>query len=104
MLDGRTARVELTGLAFPGAIPLPGPASRASHAWHERIDEWAVDWDCGGGAFAPGWFAFRARRRRTLPLVSGPHAYATPGPHTIRVRAIDVFGNAWERHLVADVE
>lgn len=61
--------------------------------WCDDIDDWAVDWDFRNDTFIQGWAAYRARRERKLPLVSGPHACEGPGRYRTLVKGIDIFGN-----------
>jgi hypothetical protein len=80
-----TARVALTNFAIPDAEPLPG--------WADYIDYWAVDWDFRNDIFTQGWAAYRTRKEKNLPLISGPHTYEKAGGRRILVRVIDIFGN-----------
>jgi adenine-specific DNA-methyltransferase len=80
-----TARVALTNFAIPDAEPLPD--------WADYIDYWAVDWDFRNDIFTQGWAAYRTRKEKNLPLISGPHTYEKAGGRRILVRVIDIFGN-----------
>jgi adenine-specific DNA-methyltransferase len=70
--------------------------------WSDYIDYWAVDWDFQDGTFMQGWAAYRTRKERKLPLVSGVHAYQEAGNRRILVRVYDIFGN--ETNQAFDVE
>ncbi|HET6218643.1 MAG TPA: site-specific DNA-methyltransferase [Acidobacteriaceae bacterium] len=61
--------------------------------WSDYIDYWAVDWDSRSDTFVEGWAAYRTRKERKLPLVSGCYAYDESGRRRILVRVIDIFGN-----------
>ncbi len=82
-----TARVVLKGFVTSG------DASSTVKKWPDYIDYWAVDWDSQNATFTQSWAAYRTRKERKLPLVSGPHAYEKAGKHIILVRVIDIFGN-----------
>jgi adenine-specific DNA-methyltransferase len=82
-----TARVALTNFAIPHADP-----EEQRTTWSDYIDYWAVDWDFRN-TFTQGWAAYRTRKEKKLPLVSGPHTYEGAGMRRILVRVIDIFGN-----------
>jgi adenine-specific DNA-methyltransferase len=83
-----TARVALTNFTIPHVDP-----EDQRSCWSDYIDYWAVDWDFRSETFTQGWAAYRTRKDRDLPLVSGPHTYETAGERRILVRVIDIFGN-----------
>ena len=70
--------------------------------WSDYIDYWAVDWDSRSDTFVEGWAAYRTRKEKKLPLVSGSYAYDEAGRRRILVRVIDIFGN--ETRQAFDVE
>ncbi|MFN8473306.1 MAG: site-specific DNA-methyltransferase [Anaerolineae bacterium] len=84
------------------APPLPDESGKQGGALRERaaatpfdfIDYWAVDFEHQpGGPFKCHWQSYRTRKDRRL--VTQPDIgwrYSTPGPHTIAVKVIDVFG------------
>ncbi|MFN8496720.1 MAG: site-specific DNA-methyltransferase [Anaerolineae bacterium] len=82
--------------------PLPDVTAKQAAALHERavsapfdfIDYWAVDFEHRrGGPFACHWQSHRARKDRRLTTTTDiGWRYATPGPHTVAIKVIDVFG------------
>ena len=78
---------------------IPEAERRQAEAWSDYIDYWDVDWDSHNETFTPGWVGYRTRKDRNLPLVSGAHAYENAGSRSIRVRAIDIFGNETTQSL-----
>jgi adenine-specific DNA-methyltransferase len=88
-----TARVVLKGFVISDAERIPEEVRSKAEKWSDYIDYWDIDWDAQGDTFKPGWAAYRTRKDRELPLVSGSHAYENAGRHSILVRAIDIFGN-----------
>jgi adenine-specific DNA-methyltransferase len=91
--DPLTARVVLKGFVLSNPELIPQEVRSKAEKWSDYIDYWDVDWDAQNGAFMPGWAAYRTRKDRGLPLVSGSHAYENAGRRSILVRAIDIFGN-----------
>jgi hypothetical protein len=91
-----TARVLLKGFVLPDDV------RSTEKEWSDYIDYWAVDWDYQDHILTQGWTAYRTRRERKLPLVSGSHTYEKAGRHRILVRVIDIFGNDTRQEL--DVE
>ena len=71
--------------------------------WSDYIDYWAVDWDFRNDTFVQGWAAYRTRKERKLPLVSGAHPYENAGKRRILVRVIDIFGNDTRQAFDVDV-
>jgi DNA modification methylase len=71
--------------------------------WSDYIDYWAVDWDFQDGTFMQGWAAYRTRKERNLPLVSGIHTYEEAGNRRILVRVIDIFGNETNQALEVEI-
>jgi adenine-specific DNA-methyltransferase len=91
--DPLTARVVLKDFVISNPELIPEELRGKVEKWSDYIDYWDIDWDPQNGAFMPGWAAYRTRKDRDLPLVSGSHAYENVGRHSILVRAIDIFGN-----------
>jgi adenine-specific DNA-methyltransferase len=67
---------------------------RAVRSGFDFIDFWAVDFDWQPGQpFHHHWQDYRTRKDRSLKTVSQQgHVYDSPGPHTICVKVVDVFG------------
>ena len=91
--DPLTARVVLKGFVISNPESIPEEVRSKVEKWSDYIDYWDIDWDAQNDTFKPGWAAYRTRKDRVLPLVSGSHAYEKVGRHSILVRAIDIFGN-----------
>ena len=91
--DPLTARVVLKGFVISNPESIPEEVRSKVEKWSDYIDYWDVDWDPQNRAFKPGWAAYRTRKDRELPLVSGSHAYENAGTRSILVRAIDIFGS-----------
>ena len=72
--------------------------------WSDYIDYWAVDWDSQNSTFNQGWAAYRTRKERKLPLLSGLHSYGTAGRRRILVRVIDIFGNETNQAIDVDIQ
>jgi adenine-specific DNA-methyltransferase len=96
-----TARVALKDFVIlnPELIP---EAVRSE--WSDYIDYWAVDWDSQNSTFIQGWAAYRTRKERRLPLLSGLHSYETAGRRRILVRVIDIFGNETNQAIDLDIQ
>jgi DNA modification methylase len=88
-----TARVILKGFVISNPERIPQEVRSKAEKWSDYIDYWDIDWDAQSETFNPGWAAYRTRKDRELPLVSGSHAYENAGRHSILVRVIDIFGN-----------
>ena len=84
-------------------IPKSGRVRSEVKDWADYIDYWAVDWDFQPDVFAPSWATYRARRDRTLPLVSEPHVYERPGKYRALVKVVDIFGNEVAREVNVEV-
>jgi hypothetical protein len=97
--DPLTARVVLKGFLISNPESIPDAVRSNAEAWSDYIDYWDVDWDAQNETFMPGWMGYRTRKDRSLPLVSGTHAYENVGCRSILVRAIDIFGNETTRAL-----
>ena len=97
-----TARVVLKGFVISNPEWIPEEVRSKAEKWSDYIDYWDIDWDAQNDTFKPGWAAYRTRKDRALPLVSGSHAYENAGRRSILVRAIDIFGN--ETTQAFDVE
>jgi adenine-specific DNA-methyltransferase len=95
----RTARVTLKNFVILNTELIAGDLRSD---WSDYIDYWAVDWDSRSKTFVEGWAAYRTRKERKLPLVSGSYAYEEAGRRRILVRVIDIFGN--ETRQAFDVE
>jgi adenine-specific DNA-methyltransferase len=91
--DPLTARVVLKDFVISNPELIPEELRGKVEKWSDYIDYWDIDWDPQNGAFMPGWAAYRTRKDRDLPLVSGSHAYENVGRHSSLVRAIDIFDN-----------
>ena len=92
-LDDLAVQVALTEFVILNPELIPEDVRGKVKTWSEYIDYWAVDWDFQDGTFMQGWAAYRTRKERKLPLVSGVHAYEEAGNRRILVRVIDIFGN-----------
>ncbi|MFN8485729.1 MAG: site-specific DNA-methyltransferase [Anaerolineae bacterium] len=94
--------------------PLPDATAKEGAALRERaaaapfdfIDYWAVDFERQvGGPFRSQWQSYRTRKGRRLATATDiGWRYATPGPHTIAVQVIDVFGIATLTTLTLDCD
>jgi adenine-specific DNA-methyltransferase len=91
--DHLTVQVALSDFVILHPELLPEDVRGRVKTWSDYIDYWAVDWDFQDAVFMQGWAAYRTRKERKLPLVSGAHSYAEAGNYNILVRAIDIFGN-----------
>jgi hypothetical protein len=100
--DRLTARVVLKGFVLSNPESIPQEVRSRAEKWSDYIDYWDIDWDPQKEIFMSGWAAYRTRKDRELPLVSGSHAYENAGRRSILVRAIDIFGN--ETTQVLEVE
>ncbi len=90
--DHLTMQVTLTDFVILNPELVSEDARGRVKTWSDYIDYWAVDWDFQSDTFTQGWAAYRTRKERKLPLVSGAHPYEEAGNHSILVRAIDIFG------------
>jgi adenine-specific DNA-methyltransferase len=91
--DHLTVQVALSDFVILHPELLPEDVRGRVNAWSDYIDYWAVDWDFQDAVFMQGWAAYRTRKERKLPLLSGVHSYEEAGNYAILVRAIDIFGN-----------
>jgi adenine-specific DNA-methyltransferase len=91
--DPFTVRVVLKGFVISNPESIPQEVRSKAEKWSDYIDYWDIDWDPQNDTFMPGWAAYRTRKDRALPLVSGSHAYENAGRRSLHVRAIDIFGN-----------
>jgi adenine-specific DNA-methyltransferase len=91
--DHLTVQVALSNFVILHAELLPEDVRDRVKTWSDYIDYWAVDWDFQDAVFMQGWAAYRTRKERKLPLVSGVHSYEEAGNYKILIRAIDIFGN-----------
>ena len=91
--DHLTVQVALSNFVILHTELLPEDVRDRVETWSDDIDYWAVDWDFQDAVFMQGWAAYRTRKERKLPLVSGVHSYEEAGNYKILVRAIDIFGN-----------
>jgi adenine-specific DNA-methyltransferase len=96
-----TARVALKDFVILNPELVPEAERRE---WSDYIDYWAVDWDSQNSTFIQGWAAFRTRKERKLPLLSGLHSYETAGRRRILVRVIDIFGNETNQAVDLDIQ
>jgi adenine-specific DNA-methyltransferase len=99
-----TVRVILRDFVIPNAESISEDVRRRVKTWPDYIDYWAVDWDFQNSAFVQGWGAYRTRKDRTLPLISGSHAYEEGTKHRILVRVVDIFGNDTSRAFDLEVD
>jgi hypothetical protein len=94
----QTVDVKLTkfmpSLAEVPSKELDALKERAIKSGFDFIDFWAVDFEWHEGKpFEHHWQDYRTRKDRSLRTVSeAAHTYAKPGPHTICVKVVDVFG------------
>jgi adenine-specific DNA-methyltransferase len=102
-LDHLTIQVALTDFVILNPELIPEDARGRVKTWSDHIDYWAVDWDFQNDTFMQGWAAYRTRKERKLPLVSGVHPYQEAGNHRILVRAIDIFGNETKQAFHVEV-
>jgi adenine-specific DNA-methyltransferase len=100
--DHLTVQVALKDFVVLNPELIPGDVRGKVKTWSDYIDYWAVDWGFQGGTFMQGWAAYRTRKERKLPLLSGAYAYEEAGSRRILVRVIDIFGN--ETNQAFDVE
>ena len=91
--DDLAVQVALKGFVILNPELIPEDVRSRVKTWSDYIDYWAVDWDSQNDTFMQGWAAYRTRKERKLPLVSGVHAYEEAGNRRILVRVIDIFGN-----------
>jgi adenine-specific DNA-methyltransferase len=91
--DHLTVQVALSDFVILHPELLPEDVRGRVETWSDYIDYWAVDWDFQDAVFMQGWAAYRTRKERKLPLLSGVHSYEEAGNYAILVRAIDIFGN-----------
>ncbi len=91
-VQSRTVQVELTDFVIADMGLIPAAVRDKVTRWTDFIDYWAVDFDYREDTFRNGWQAFRSRGRRTLDTVSATFTYEQPGPHTILVKVVDIFG------------
>jgi adenine-specific DNA-methyltransferase len=101
--DDLTVQVRLTDFVILSPELIPEDVRGRVKAWSDYIDYWAVDWDFQNDTFMQGWAAYRTRKERKLPLVSGVHPYEEAGNHSILVRAIDIFGNETKQAFEVEV-
>ena len=99
-----TARVVLKNFGILNPELIPEDVRGRTGNWSDLIDYWAVDWDFQHHVFTHGWTAYRTRRERKLPLISGLHAYEEAGPRRILVHVIDVFGNHTQQLFEVEVK
>lgn len=84
-------------LSNPDLVP-PGVRDKIT-GWADYVDYWALDFTFEQGAedgtadtFRNQWQSYRTRASRSLELTA-QHTYDEPGPHTVLVKVVDVFGN-----------
>lgn len=84
----------LPSLAEVPSKELDALKERAVKSGFDFIDFWAVDFDWHPGQpFHHDWQDYRTRKDRSLKTVSDAgHVYDKPGPYTICVKVVDVFG------------
>jgi adenine-specific DNA-methyltransferase len=101
-LEHLTVQAALKDFVVLNPELLPEDVRGRAKTWSDYIDYWAVDWDFQNDTFVQGWAAYRSRKERKLPLVSGVHPYEEAGNRRVLVRVIDIFGN--ETKQAFDVE
>jgi DNA modification methylase len=90
--DDGVLRVRLTGFAPADEAGVGGAIRSRVKCWSDWIDAWGVDPAHDGGVFRPAYFAYRTRRRRTLPLESPE--LESPGlvAGRVAIEVIDILG------------
>jgi len=99
-----TAQVKLTDFVIPSTDLIPNEVRSKVKKWSDYIDYWSIDWNFQNDTFMQGWVAYRTRKERTLPLVTDPHSYESPGKYTVLVKVIDIFGNDTSQAHVVEVK
>ena len=92
---GRTVNVALEDFVLPNPDLVPPSVRDKISGWADYVDYWAVDFtfETGGDdTFRNQWQSYRTRASRVLELTA-QHDYDEPGPHTVLVKVVDVFGN-----------
>jgi hypothetical protein len=102
-LENLTVQVALKDFVVLNPELLPEDARHRVKTWSDYIDYWAVDWDFQNDPFVQGWAAYRTRKERKLPLISGVHPYEEPGNYSVLVRVIDIFGNETKQPFAVEV-
>lgn len=94
-----TVDVTLEDFVLPNPELVPTGVRDKITGWADYVDYWAVDFTFEqGGAhgaddtFRNQWQSYRTRASRSLELTA-QHTYDDPGPHTVLVKVVDVFGN-----------
>ena len=80
--DNLTVQVALNDFVILHPELLPEDVRGRVKTWSDYIDYWAVDWDFQDAVFMQGWAAYRTRKERKLPLVSGMHSYEEAGNYS----------------------
>lgn len=92
---GRSVNVALEDFVLPNPDLVPASVRDKISGWADYVDYWAVDftYETGGDdTFRNQWQSYRTRASRALELMA-QHDYDEPGPHTVLVKVVDVFGN-----------
>lgn len=96
---GRTVQITLEDFVLPNPELIPVSVQYKISGWADYVDYWAVDFTFEQGAedgtqdtFRNQWQSYRTRASRRLEL-SAQFEYDGPGPHTVLVKIVDVFGN-----------
>jgi DNA modification methylase len=92
-LSERKIQIELTDFAFPYADLIPDDVREKITKWSDYVDYWAIDWDFQNDTFMQGWVTYRARKDRTLALISDPHTYEEHRTVNVMIKVVDIFGN-----------
>ena len=92
----RNLTVTLTDFMLPNPDLVPASVRSKISDWVDYVDYWAVDFTYGtgghGDTFHPQWHSYRTRVDRKLERTA-TYDYEEPGSHTVRVKAVDIFGN-----------
>ena len=90
----RDVHVTLEDFVLPNPDLVPVTVRDKISGWADYVDYWAVDFtfEQEGDRFRNQWQSYRTRASRTLELTA-QHTYDEPGPHTVLVKVVDVFGN-----------
>jgi adenine-specific DNA-methyltransferase len=92
----RSVSVVLEDFVLPTPELVPATVRHKITGWADYVDYWAVDFTFGSDGdtdtFRNQWQSYRTRASRSLEL-EAHHDYDEPGPHTVLVKVVDVFGN-----------
>lgn len=91
-VDGETVTVSLEDFVLGNPELVDADFRQKVEKSSDWIDYWAIDFDYQGDIFHNMWQDFRTRNDRELEF-SATYAYDVPGPKSLLVKVIDVFGN-----------